>query len=65
VLLEQAGVEIEESWDFVGLSAFAVQFRYDAFDDMEEALDREEMLRKVEAFFGRVDKYLRDADARL
>lgn len=58
VLLEQAGVETDELWDFVALTAFAVQFRYEAFEAMNEPLDRPALLARVLALIERVERLI-------
>lgn len=40
VLLENSGVRIDDWWDVVGLTAFAVQFRYEAYESIDSAFDR-------------------------
>jgi HEPN domain-containing protein len=47
VLLEQTGTSTADLWDFVGLSAFAVQLRYEAYETIDEPMDREEMVRRT------------------
>jgi HEPN domain-containing protein len=39
LLLENAGVNVESLWKFVDLTAFAVQFRYEAYEDLDEEMD--------------------------
>ena len=48
VLLESSGMPVDDLWDMLGLTAFAVQFRYEAFDVFEEPFDRSYWLNRVE-----------------
>jgi HEPN domain-containing protein len=48
VLLESSGMPIDDLWDMVTLTAFAVQFRYEAFDLFDEPFDRPHWVRRVE-----------------
>jgi HEPN domain-containing protein len=49
VLLESSGMPIDDLWDMVILTAFAVQFRYETFGLFDEPFDRPYWLRRVEA----------------
>lgn len=55
VLLESSGMPIDDLWDMVALTAFAVQFRYEAFDLFDEQFDRSCWQRKVEALLADVE----------
>jgi len=48
VLLETAGFSMGDLWDLVFLTAFAVQFRYEAFDNIEDSLDRLALLTRLQ-----------------
>jgi len=63
VILEQAGLDLPDLWELVELSAFAAQFRYEAFDMAEEPLNREEILQRVEQLFDRVENMLQEVEA--
>ena len=56
VLLESSGMPIDDLWEMVGLTAFAVQFRYDAFDSLDEPFDRAYWLSRVEALLTAVER---------
>jgi HEPN domain-containing protein len=55
LLLEQSGADVEAYWKLVELNAFAVQFRYEAFDLSAEVVDRERVLQRVEAPLSQVE----------
>lgn len=54
VLLTQAGETVTEEWNFIDLTAFALQFRYEAWDSADAPLDREGMVDQVAALLFRV-----------
>jgi HEPN domain-containing protein len=54
VNLEESGADVTDLWHFVDLSPFAVQFRYGAFEALEEPFDRNELLRQADALIARV-----------
>lgn len=58
VLLESCGVPIDDLWEMVALTAFAVQFRYEAFDLMDESLDRSYWASKVESLLSDVEQQI-------
>lgn len=58
VLLESCGVPIDNLWEMVALSAFAVQFRYEAFDFMDDPLDRRYWSSKVEILLADVEQQI-------
>ena len=58
VLLESSGAEVDEWWEVVGLTAFAVQFRYEAFDPLDAALDRAYWVDRVNTLLAGVDEKL-------
>jgi hypothetical protein len=58
VLLESSGMPIDDLWEMVALTAFAVQFRYEAFNPFDEPFDREYWLQKVEALLVDVERQI-------
>lgn len=58
-LLEEAGTDVSGLWDLVALSAFAVQFRYDAYNLKGESLDRAAITRRLKTLHNRVKARLR------
>ena len=58
VLLENHGVDSEPLWKFVELTAFAVQFRYEAYEDLDEALDRPELIDNISQLVSQVENLL-------
>ncbi|MBF0135658.1 MAG: HEPN domain-containing protein [Magnetococcales bacterium] len=54
VMLEQSGIDVDSLWDFAELSPFAVQFRYEFFDDMGVDFNHQEILEKVRRLVERV-----------
>ena len=58
VLLETTGMPIDDLWEMVALTAFAVQFRYEAFDPFDEPFDRAYWLRKVERLLADLERQL-------
>jgi len=58
VMLESCGTPIDDLWEMVALTAFAVQFRYEAFDFMDEPLDRAYWSKKVEALLADVERQI-------
>jgi HEPN domain-containing protein len=58
VLLESSGIPIDDLWEMVVLTAFAVQFRYESFDIFDEPFDRAYWLRKVEALLAEVERHI-------
>ncbi|MCP3958454.1 MAG: HEPN domain-containing protein [bacterium] len=57
--LEEAGAEVANLWELLELNPFAVQFRYDIFDD--EPLDHGVTLEQVAALLNRVEGLLADS----
>jgi len=55
VLLEESGVPIEHLWEMVFLTTFAVQFRYEAFDTLDEPFDRPYWFGKIEVLLSVVE----------
>ena len=57
LLVEEAGEELPDDFgELVDLTDFAVQFRYEAFEDLESEVDRPALARRVEAF----SRYVQD-----
>jgi len=46
--LESKDQNVENYWDLVEFNAFAVQFRYEAFDASEDPIDRTKTIQKIE-----------------
>ena len=54
-LLGSADVDTAELWNFAELTAFAVQFRYDSYEGIEEdELERRDLIASVETLHRRV-----------
>jgi HEPN domain-containing protein len=53
--LEQKGAVVDEHWDLLELSSFAVRFRYEVVPEGEEPLDRESLLSAVSALIAKVE----------
>ena len=53
-LLSTLGVDVEGMASFVDLNAFAVQYRYESLYHDEEAVDRPELIDRIEALIRRV-----------
>lgn len=58
VLLDQTGADVDPFWDFVELTAFAVQFRYEAYEDLNETVHRPELLEKIRRLLLQVEQLL-------
>lgn len=56
--LESIGHDIKRYWDLVEFNTFAVRFRYETFDYLEESLNREVVIEKVEELIRHVDKQI-------
>lgn len=52
--LKDAGVKTSGYGDLSALNPFAVQFRYESMDSSEPGIDRDEILRRVEALVKKV-----------
>lgn len=48
VLLEEAGITADNLWDLVSLTAFAVQFRYESFEALDDDLDRPALFARIQ-----------------
>jgi HEPN domain-containing protein len=57
--LEDLGQEVEPYWDFLDLSGYAVQFRYETQAEGEEPLERNALVKDVGALIERVEIILR------
>ena len=58
-VLEKHSENVAMHWDFAELNPFAVQFRYEAFVDLEEKpLDRNDILERVNSLFRHVEKLI-------
>jgi HEPN domain-containing protein len=61
-MLEEHGEKVPEDFhDLVDLTDFAVQYRYEAFENLGEELDRSEVTKRVERFIRHVENYLSEA----
>lgn len=58
ILLEQADINTEPFWNFVELTAFAVQLRYEAYEDLDEDINRPELLTAIKQLISRVENLL-------
>lgn len=54
VLLLQAGEAVSREWDFINLTAFAVQFRYEACEPAATSLNRPATLAQITELVNRV-----------
>ncbi len=54
--LEKNGVGIPSANELVDLNDFAVQYRYEAFDNLEGTLDREAVVMKITALLEEIAK---------
>jgi HEPN domain-containing protein len=59
VLLEATGIEEETLWDFIDLTAFAVQFRYEMFETLDEKLNRPQRLSDIQSLVSRIEALLK------
>ncbi|MBF0272622.1 MAG: HEPN domain-containing protein [Magnetococcales bacterium] len=55
VSLEQNGIDVEALWDLAELSPFAVQFRYESFDELGADLDYQTILTQVRELVTQVE----------
>ncbi len=62
-LLEREGEEVSVWRMFEDLSMFAVQFRYDSYVDLHEALDRHSLFEKSRELWNHVDELFRAAES--
>ncbi|MBF0155109.1 MAG: HEPN domain-containing protein [Magnetococcales bacterium] len=61
VLLQQAGEDVTREWDFIDLTAFAVHFRYEAWDAADAILDRKDLVLRVDTLLRRVSDIIGSA----
>jgi HEPN domain-containing protein len=57
-LLQDSGCDITPLWDLVEYNAFAVQYRYEAFEAGEDPLDRDAVVGQVRALISQVAEML-------
>lgn len=53
--LQRKGVAVDEYWDFLELSSFAVRFRYEVIPEGEEPLDRESLFSAISLLISSVE----------
>lgn len=53
-ILQDKGGEVENYWDLVEYTAYAVEFRYDFLNTVEEPLDRLRVMDRVQSIFDHV-----------
>ncbi|WP_305044543.1 HEPN domain-containing protein [Geoalkalibacter sp.] len=58
LLLEETGIPVDSLWGFVELTAFAVQFRYEAYEVLDEPLDRSKLLAEIHDLVAQVSAVL-------
>ena len=54
--LQRQGCEVGDFWEFVELTAFAVQFRYEAFEEADQPLNRHSVIAQVRGLYEEVTK---------
>jgi HEPN domain-containing protein len=59
--LEEQGADVEFCWDFLDLSSYAVQFRYETMPEGEEPLDRHTLVKDIQALVAHVEKMIPQA----
>ena len=59
--LENSGVDIEHYWNLVEYNPFAVRFRYETFDALDEPLDRNVTLQEVEKLIMHIENLINEA----
>jgi HEPN domain-containing protein len=57
--LKKLGVDVDALWGLVELNAFAVQFRYEAFESQDEPLDRRALTVEATTVFRKVSALLK------
>ena len=57
-LLEKSGCEVSGLWDFLELNPFAVQFRYEAYEEIECDLDVDKIIERIENLLKNIDEIL-------
>ncbi|MFP4174129.1 MAG: HEPN domain-containing protein, partial [Candidatus Hydrogenedentota bacterium] len=58
-LLEHEGEDVSELRRFENLSMFAVQFRYDSYNELHEAMDRRNLIDGCAELWSNVDALFR------
>ena len=53
-ILENQSIDVESFWDLVEYNAYAVQFRYEAFETLEEPLDRDAVITDIQGLVDHV-----------
>lgn len=61
VLLDKDSIDKLDLWDFVGLTSFAVIFRYEPFEEATEDLERESILCKISVLYTYLENLLKSA----
>ncbi len=60
-LLEANGQDVNGFQDLVELNPYAVQYRYEAFDEMSGSIDRDTIVRRVDELMSLVDSFVSSA----
>lgn len=60
-LLEANGQDVNDFQDLVELNPYAVQYRYEAFDEMSGSIDRDTIVRRVDELMSLVDSFVSSA----
>jgi HEPN domain-containing protein len=58
--LDMLGADVDPLWDLIELNAFAVQFRYEAFESLDDPLDRPALTAQAEMLLHKVATLLKD-----
>jgi HEPN domain-containing protein len=56
VKLEELGCAVDGLWEFLELASFAVQFRYEELEQVDEPLDRATITSEVDGLFRHVSE---------
>lgn len=56
--LQTHGADVESYWDFLDLSSYAVQFRYETMSEGEDPLDRDALVKDIRALVEHVEKMI-------
>jgi len=59
-LLQQSGNDVEDLWDFIELNPFAVQYRYEAYEEIGSELDCETIYDQVSFLIAHVENLLKE-----
>ena len=57
-LLEDSDCDIEDLWDLIKLNPFAVQYRYEAYEEVDAGLDRRTLYEQVHSLIEHVEALL-------